>query len=131
MSIKNLCFLICSAIVGFWALSASAVVLYSDDFNNPLDNANWTVNKAPTVNTATQQTAEFAFDYSAFGIPAAPGSADTLGLRLRANVPPNTARPAGVTSGLSVSPTGQNFGTNYTVQFYAWSNFFGAPNASG
>jgi hypothetical protein len=89
------------------------------------------VNKAPTVNTASQQTAEFAFDYSGFGIPPAPGSTDTLGLRLRANVPPNLTRPAGLTSGLSVSPSGQNFGTSYQMTFYAWSNFFGAPNASG
>jgi len=40
-------------------------------------------------------------------------------------------RPAGVTSGLSVSPTGMNFGGNYQANFYAWSNFNGAPNASG
>jgi MYXO-CTERM domain-containing protein len=71
------------------------------------------------------------------GIPPAPGSADTLGLRLRANIPISggnevTTRPAGVTSGLSVSPTGQNFGTSYRVTFYAWSNFNGtAANNTG
>jgi hypothetical protein len=42
-----------------------------------------------------------------------------------------TTRPAGVTSGLSVSPNGQNFGSNYQMQFYAWSNFNGAANAQG
>ncbi len=114
---------------------ASAAVLYSDNFNLPTDSANWTVNVAPTANAATQD-ATFGFDYSAFGIPAAPGSSDTLGLRLRANIPgsaaaPVTTRPGGVTSGLSVSPTGQNFGSNYVMTFYAWSNFNGAPNASG
>jgi hypothetical protein len=93
------------------------------------------VNVAPTAN-AGQQSAEFAYDYGTFGIPPAPGSADTLGLRLRANIPggaasPVTSRPAGVTSGLSVSPTVQNFGTRYRATFYAWSNFNGAPNASG
>jgi hypothetical protein len=36
-----------------------------------------------------------------------------------------------VLSGLSVSPTGQNFGSTYQVTFYAWSNFNGAPNALG
>jgi hypothetical protein len=106
------------------------VVLFSDNFNVD-SSGSWTVNKAPTTNTASQQTAEFAFDYSTFGIPPAPGSTDTLGLRLRANVPPNLTRPAGLTSGLSVSPTGKSFGTNYTLDFYAWSNFFGAPNAAG
>src|SRR4051812_25128534 len=117
------------AIVGFCAARASAVVLFSDNFNTDTS-ASWTKNAAPTGNASTQ-IAEFAFDYSGFGIPAAPGSADTLGLRLRANVPADTTRPAGVTSGLSMSPTGQNFGTNYSMQFYAWSNFNGAANASG
>ncbi len=83
------------------------------------------VNVAPTAN-ASLQSAEFAFDYSTFGIPAAPGSSDTLGLRLRANIPggaasPVTTRPAGVTSGLSVSPTGKDFGTNYRMSGTTWS----------
>ena len=59
-----------------------------------------------------------------------------LGLRLRANLPivggmEVTTRPAGVLSGLSLSPTGKNFGTNYQMSFYAWSNYFGAANGSG
>ncbi len=114
---------------------APAATLYSDNFNLPTDSTNWTTNVAPAANASTQD-ATFGFDYSAFGIPAAPGSSDTLGLRLRANIPgsalvPVTTRPAGVTSGLSVSPTGKNFGSNYVVSFYAWSNFNGSPNASG
>jgi len=117
---------------------ASAATLYSDNFNLPADSANWTVNIAPSTPAAvaTQQDAVFGYDYSAMGIPAAPGSSDTLGLRLRANVPgtaaaPVTTRPAGTLAGLSVSPTGQNFGANFGMTFYAWSNFNGAPNASG
>lgn len=110
-----------------------AATLFSDNFAASSSSA-WTVNSAPTANAA-QQSATFGFDYSAFGIPAAPGGSDTIGLRLRANVPgsaaaPVTTRPAGTTSGLSVSPTGQNFGTNYKLTFYAWSNFFGSPNAA-
>lgn len=113
---------------------ASAAVLYSDNFNTDTS-ASWNKNYAPTASSANQQ-ATWAFDYSAFGIPAAPGASDTLGLRLRANIPggaanPVTTRPAGTTSGLSVSPTGQDFGTQYKVSFYAWSNFNGAANASG
>ena len=45
-----------------------------------------------------------------------------------------TSRPVQVQSGLSVSPTGKNFDNathQYQVSFYAWSNFNGAPNASG
>jgi hypothetical protein len=113
---------------------APAAILFSDNFNVD-DSALWTVNVAPAAN-GSLQSATFAFDYSAFGIPAAPGSGDTLGLRLRSNIPggaaaPVTTRPAGVTSGLSVSPTGLNFGTSYHLSFYAWANFNGAPNASG
>ena len=114
--------------------AARAAVLFSDNFNTDTS-PSWTVNVAPAA-TAPQQSATFAFDYSPFGIPPAPGSSDTLGLRLRSNIPgsadsPVTTRPAGTTSGLSVSPTGQDFGTSYHLSFYAWINFNGAPNASG
>ena len=116
---------------------AHAAVLYSDNFNLPTDSTNYNVNVTPAANAA-QQSAEFGYDYSAFGIPAAPGSSDTLGLRLRANIPgsaatPLNTRPAGTLSGLSVSPTTASLPTtgNYQVSFYAWSNFNGAANASG
>jgi hypothetical protein len=120
--------------LGCPAASAPGAVLFSDNFNTNTSGS-WTVNVAPAAN-AGAQAAEFAYDYSGFGIPPAPGSADTLGLRLRANIPggaaaPVTSRPAGVLSGLSVSPTGQNFGNQYRVRFHAWANFNGAANASG
>jgi hypothetical protein len=134
MTFRHLRSFICLAILGYCASSASAAILYSDNFNVN-SSASWTQNKAPAANAATQQ-ATFAYDYSVMGIPPAPGSGDTLGLRLRANIPivgglEVTTRPAGVQSGLSVSPTGQNFGANYQMTVYAWSNFNGAPNASG
>lgn len=124
---------ICLAIL-CCAANASAAVILTDSFGAG-SAASWTVNKAPTANAANQD-AVFGFDYSAFGIPAAPGGSDTIGLRLRANIPggaaaPVTSRPAGTTSGLSVSPTGGNFGTNYLVTFYAWANFNGTANAQG
>jgi hypothetical protein len=136
MTFRHLRSFICLAILSYCASPASAALLYSDNFNVD-DSASWTSNVAPTGATvAGQQQATFAYDYSAMGIPAAPGSSDTLGLRLRANIPgsaaaPVTTRPGQTQSGLSVSPTGQNFGTNYSVVFYAWSNFNGAANASG
>jgi len=120
--------LICAPLV------SPAAVFFSDNFNVN-SSASWTINYAPAANSSLQD-ATFAFDYSGFGIPAAPGSVDTLGLRLRSNIPggaanPVTTRPAGVTSGLSVSPTGQDFGTSYHLSFYSWVNFNGAANASG
>jgi len=132
MTFRHLRAFICFAILAYCASPASAAILYSADFNLNTDIANWTVNKAPTANAA-QQGAITGFDYSTFGIPAAPGSSDTLGMRLRANVPgsdaaPVTTRPSQATSGLSVSPTGQNFGTNFGMTFYAWSNFNGAAS---
>lgn len=136
MTIRHLRFFAVVAILGLYALQARAAILYSADFNSTTDISNWTVNVAPTASAAAQG-AITGFDYSAFGIPAAPGGSDTLGMRLRANVPGSDAspvggtRPAGTTSGLSVSPTGQDFGTNYMATFYAWSNFNGAANAQG
>jgi len=137
MTFRHLRSFLCVSILGYCASPAAAAILYSANFDNAADISGWTVNKAPTANAANQG-AITGFDYSTFGIPAAPGNAanDTFGMRLRANVPggdaaPVTTRPAGTTSGLSVSPTGQNFGSDYVVTFYAWSNFNGAPNASG
>jgi hypothetical protein len=133
MSMKHL-LVLAYVVVLLCASPASAVVLFSDDFNTNTSGL-WTKNAVPAANAATQ-TADFAFDYAPFGIPPAPGSSDTTGLRLRANVPivggveVNT-RPAGVLAGLSMSPTGQNFGANYRAQFYVWSNYFGSPNAQG
>ena len=134
MRVKCLRYVMGGASLAGLATSASGAILFSDNFNTNTS-GNWTVNVAPSAN-GSLQSAEFAYDYSAFGIPPAPGSADTLGLRLRANIPggaaaPVTSRPAGVTSGLSVSPIGMNFGNTYRATFYAWSNFNGAPNASG
>ena len=139
MTFRHLRSFICFAMLAYCASPASAAILYSANFDNVGDIAGWTVNKAPTANAAAQG-AMTGFNYADFGIPAAPGNAanDTFGMRLRANVPgsdaaPVTTRPAGTTSGLSVSPTGQNFGSNYIATFYAWSNFNGAAanNANG
>src|SRR3954463_3032861 len=79
-----------TVVLGFWAGRAPAIVLFSDNFNTNTSGS-WTKNAVPAANASTQ-IAEFAFDYSPFGIPPAPGSTDTLGLRLRANVPPDTTR---------------------------------------
>src|SRR5688572_24724025 len=65
------------AVSGGLAASARAAVLFSDDFNVNSSGA-WTVNVAPSTRGAAQ-SAEFAYDYAAFGIPPAPGSLDTLG----------------------------------------------------
>lgn len=79
--------------------------------------ANWAVNQGPAT---TDSAANFFFDYSSVGIPAAPSGAGTRGLKLQAN------QSAGVFGGVSVSPTGlDNTGTGYTLKFDWWANFNG------
>jgi hypothetical protein len=134
MKTRAILFVLSLLIAGAGATCASAAVLFNDNFNTDTSGM-WTTNAAPTANSVFQQ-ATFAYDYSAMGIPAPPGSTGTLGLRLRSNLPivggnEVTTRPAGAISGLSLSPTGKNFGNSYQMSFYAWANFCGAPNASG
>src|ERR1051325_2326463 len=98
-------------------------VLYSENFDSPDSANNWTVNAA-----SSRDTAEFAFDYSTVGVPAAPNSnGTTLGLLLRANRPLDV----GALSGVSVSPNGQTFTGNYLLEFDLWENFPGPAPGGG
>lgn len=101
--------------------AASQAALFYDNFDTDTS-ASWTVNKSATDSSAT-----FAFDYSAYGIPSAPGSAggSTKGLRMLAN------QSAGVFQGLSASPTGQSFTGDYLLKAQVWMNFVGAGPAGG
>ncbi|TWT96686.1 PEP-CTERM motif protein [Botrimarina colliarenosi] len=101
-------------------VASQAASLYSEDFNvDPT--ANWTVND-PAV---TDTIADFFYDYSAIGVPAAPGGTGTTGLKMTAN---NTT---GVFGGFSVSPTGQSFTGDYVVEFDMWQNYVGPLGAGG
>ncbi|MCA9260332.1 MAG: hypothetical protein KDA61_14070 [Planctomycetales bacterium] len=83
-----------------------AVELYSENFD--VDNtANWTINDSGTTDTL----ADFYYDYSAIGVPAAPGGVSTTGLKMTAN---NSVAAFG---GFSVSPTGLNLTGDYRVEF--------------
>jgi len=97
--------------------------LYTESFEiDPT--ANWTVNKSPAT---TDEAHDFFFDYSTVGIPSAPNSGGTTrGLKLQAN------QSSGVFGGMSVSPTGQEFGGgDYRVRFDWWANFNGPAPAGG
>ncbi len=105
---------------------AGAAIVYTEDFDAD-HTANWTVNKGPTP---AGQDANFFYDYGTnMGIPSAPNSAGgtTLGLRLRANLPGNTA----TFSGLSVSPTGISVTGSYELRCDAWLNYNGPLNGGG
>src|SRR5437763_15424100 len=82
-------------------------VLFTENFDSPDSATNWTVNAA-----TSNDTAEFAFDYSTVGVPAAPNSnGTTKGLLLRANRPLGT----GGLTGVSVSPNCQDFTNSYVL----------------
>lgn len=123
----------------------SAVPLYNDDFTVD-SSASWNINKAvinssnvsvPLSPSDPSSSAEFAWDYSAMGIPSAPHTLDgsTKGLRLRSNlgavssVNGTTQRTCAIT----VAPTGQSFTGSYVVQYDLWSNYIGGTslNPSG
>ena len=108
-------------------------VLFSETFDTD-PSANWTVNTFIGGTTASggsaANAANFFFDYSSVGIPAAPNSigGSTRGLKLQANIT-GTGPAAGLPPGISVSPTGQSFTGDYSLRFDWWTNFIG--NTSG
>lgn len=119
MKIRLLLACLCAAVA---CTSVSHAALFSEDFD--VDNsANWTVNDPALSDIIV----DFNYDYSAIGVPAAPGGSSTRGLKMTAN---NTG---GVFSGFSVSPNGQNFTGNYRVMFDMWQNYVGpvGPGGSG
>jgi hypothetical protein len=104
------------------AIPADAAILYSQNFNAD-DTANWTTNNPALSDILV----DYFYDYSAIGVPAAPGGATTRGLKMTAN------NSGGVFSGFSVSPTGQNVTGSYKVSFNLWQNYAGplGPGGSG
>ncbi len=98
-------------------------VLFSDSFETD-SSANWTVN---SLDSGADTHADFAYDYSAFSIPAAPASTNTTkGLKIHCNDVSGSAN-----NGLSVSPTGGNYSGDYRLKFDIWLNYNGPTNNSG
>jgi hypothetical protein len=105
------------------SLAGQAQTLFSDNFD-ATDGSTWKVNASNPA--AGGDSATFLFDYSTVGIPAAPNSGGTtIGLKLQANA------TAGVFSGISVSPLGQNFTGDYQLRFDLWQNFNGPAPTGG
>lgn len=97
-----------------------AATLYGNDFDVDTT-ASWTVNDSGLSDIL----ADFYYDYSAIGVPAAPGGSTTRGLKMTAN------NSGGVFSGFSVSPTGESFSGNYRVEFDMWQNYAGPVGPGG
>jgi hypothetical protein len=110
---------------------AHSQVVFTEDFDVD-HSANWTANAV----TPAIDFANFFFDYSTLGIPAAPGGTTTRGLRLQANVNPSptAGQVTGTFSGISASPLTSPIpagATNYTLRFSAWQNANGPFPAGG
>jgi hypothetical protein len=95
---------------------ASAVPLFTDNFNTAASSANYAV----VTTDPTSTFATYAYDYSVMGIPSAPNSGgSTLGVKLDANFSaPNAAE--GITLHTLASYAG-----SYNVKFDAWLNVNG------
>lgn len=113
-----------------FSAGARAQILFTQNFDTD-PTSDWTFNSSivgDTANDGTGGEANFFFDYSTVGIPAAPNSVGgtTRGLKMEANVP-----GTGIFSGLSVSPNGGSFTGDYLLRFDAWQNFNGPFPAGG
>jgi hypothetical protein len=116
----NRSYLLMAALAACFAPAAVAGPVYMENFDvDPT--ANWTVND-PGLSDIT---ADFFYDYSAIGVPAAPGGVTTRGLKMTAN------NSGGVFSGFSVSPNGQSFSGDYRVEFDIWQNYVGPLGPGG
>jgi len=106
-------FKIALGVVAAACLPAAAAPLYTNNFEVDTT-ASWTINHG-----LSDDASNFFFDYTTVGIPPSPGGGGTRGMKLQANL------TNGIFSGFSVSPTGQDFGTEYTLSFDWWGNFNG------
>jgi hypothetical protein len=95
------------------AVAASAVTFFADNFDTDSS-------ALYTVSQDTDTLAVFAYNYSAMGIPAAPGSVGgtTRGLRLEAN----NGDATGLAAAISLSPTGLSVSGDYALRFDMWLN---------
>lgn len=122
------CFLSLAAALAMTGASVAAP-LYSQDFDVD-DTTNWTFNSSSPADLAADNAnneANFFFDYSAVGIPPAPGGTTTRGLKIESNVNDGT----GLFMGASASPTGLALPSQYILRAYVWQNANGATAAPG
>jgi GH25 family lysozyme M1 (1,4-beta-N-acetylmuramidase) len=96
--------------------------VFSDNFDTN-SAANWTLNQSTNNNTR----ATFAFDYSGYGIPAAPSSSGGVTKAVKFEVNYNGAGIAAV----NISPIGKSFGGNYRLHYDMWINANGPFPAGG
>ncbi|MBT6660989.1 MAG: hypothetical protein HOB00_11965, partial [Verrucomicrobia bacterium] len=115
-----------------FSLNGFAQVLFEDDFNTDTS-ANWVILSGTSAdeNDAAYDAAlgdyivDFAYDYSASGIPPAPNSTDksTKGVRISVNNTDNTASNESI--GVNLFAADKNFSGNYALHVDMWINYNG------
>ena len=95
-------------------------VLFSDDFDAGGSSANWNL-----FSHGGDYTADFAFDYSTRGIPAAPNSSggSTIGLKLTVN----NNDMVEAKDAVSTYPIGETFSGDHVLKFDVWLNYNNGP----
>lgn len=114
---RNLAIVGASLLVSVSSFGAAYVQNFDVD-----SSATWVLNKGPSTVDAA---ANYFFDYSTVGIPAAPKGGGTRGMKLQAN------QASGVFGGMSVSPVGLSVTGDYVLTFDWWANVNGPFPAGG
>jgi hypothetical protein len=92
-----------------------------DFYSDMSDSNGWT-----KYEWSPDDSADFGYDYGVgAGIPPAPGSSDTIGLRIDCN------KTDGAAGGALVTPTGLTWSGNYSMAFDVWMNYPGPAPAGG
>lgn len=100
----------------------SAYTIFTDNFDAGTSGGSWTAKLS-----AADAVANYAYNYSAIGIPSAPHSTggSTIGMNFVVN------QSAGVFQGISATPNGQSFSTDFRLRFDMWLNYVGPLGAGG
>lgn len=112
-------------VLGFSTARATDQILFEDRFETDTS-ANWSVLNA-SGDGVEDFKAEFHYDYSREGIPAAPNSGGTTrGLKLGVNKDDVPAVAA-----VNLYPKGRSFSGDYALRFDLWINYDGGPYGEG
>lgn len=105
------------AMVASSSYAAPGDVLFSSDMST--STGFYTDNLDFDILLGTDAAYEFGYDYSADGITAAPGSSDTIGLKMEANI------SSGTGTAISIPTTMSFTAEAYTVSVDVWANSVG------
>lgn len=99
-------------------------VLFADNFNSD-SSANWTMLNVAATGSPDSNPAQFAFDYSQYGIPPAPHGGDSLGLFMTVNKEGGASAAA-----VNLYPNGKTFSGNFALRFDMLLNWISGASAT-